>query len=166
MCKIKYILTLLTFLSIANVCSAQEGFYFKKWKSKQKFTEKIVVFQIDTAMTDKEVQPYLLAIDRTMSNLEPLGFSCKIIPYPADTIISQEVLMLRFEKLPNAYVKLDSSPEIPACYRMKVTQPNSTAKNKVETNISISIPDFRKGLEQFAEAFAEQLTAHFLMKGE
>lgn len=149
------------FLLIALNCAAQDSFYFKKWKSKQVFEEKLVVFQIDTSGTEKEIRPYLLAIDRTISNLDTLGFSYDIIPFPNDSIIRQGVLMLRFEKLSNAYVKINSGPKTPACYRIKVTQPNSTAKKKIETIISISIPDFKMGLEQFGEAFTQKLLKHF-----
>lgn len=160
------LLTTLTLLLITGICVGQDHYYFKKWKSKQAFSEKLIVFQVDTALTRDQAHPLILVIDRTSTHLKPHGFDFEIIPYPSDTIIDKETLMLKFEKLPDAYVKLRGNSKLPLCSRMRVSQPNSKEKKRIETEIAISVPGFEQGLEQLSAELAKRLKSHFILKEE
>lgn len=162
--SLKYLVFILIIQLTTSESLAQDNFIINKWKSKQKFTDKTIIFQIDTASAQGDMRPYLLAIDRAMTQLDLMGYSCKIIPYSSDTKISEEILILRLEKLPSAYVRFGPFGDPPACYRMKIIQTNSSLKKKIETTVSISIPEFENGINQFGQAFALELDKHFIDK--
>jgi hypothetical protein len=162
--KLNLIIPLVISLTITSICIGQNNFTFKKWKSKQVFSEKLIIFQVDTSLTKNEAHQIVLAIDRTSTNLKPFGFDFKLIPYPSDTIVSKDILFLKFDKLPTAYVQLKGNPKLPLCSRMEMTQVNAPKRKKIETKIAISIPNFEQGVKQLGLELAEKLKEHFTIE--
>lgn len=162
--KLNLQISLALYLILTSVCVGQNSFTFKKWKSKQMFDEKLIIFQVDTSLTKNQAHQIILAIDRTSTNLKPFGFDFKLIPYPSDTIVDKNILFLKFDRLPEAYVQIKGNSRLPLCSRMEMTQINAPKKKKIETKIAISIPDFERGLEQLGMELAEKLKEHFIIE--
>ena len=142
--------------SVISSCAAgQNAYYFQSWRSMYPFSSRLVVFQIDTSGTEEDTRPCLLAVDRIGTYLDSLQIEYDIIPYPSDTVISEAIPIFRFERLEDAYVKMNTvQRKVPTSYRMTITEVNSGGRRQIQTLAAISIPEFRKGLMQFGKAFA------------
>lgn len=159
--KGKYLLILFLFgLSISLY--SQKSYYFKPWKSKEIFDNKLVLFQIDTTGTPDEIEANIIVASKIDDNLKLKGIETYPIPYPSDTIIDKSTLCLKIEYLKMAYVKLNIfENKLPLCFRFKITQTQPKTKRIISTEISISVDRKQQGSDDFGVDFANKLYKHF-----
>ena len=162
--KAKYVL-LLFFCGLTLNSFGQKAHYFKPWKSNVKFEKKEIVFLIDTTSTSDDTEVLLIVASKIDDNLKTKGIHTEPIPFPNDTIIDENILCLKFERLDKAYVKLNTlEGKIPLCFRLRMSQTQPFSKKIIETDISFSIDKKQQGVDELGVNLAERLMRHFYLK--
>jgi len=159
--KARQILILLL-IGLTLTSFGQNAHYFKPWKSKVKFENKEIIFFIDTTGTPDDTKVLLIVASKIDDNLSVKGIKTKPIPYPNDTVIDENILCLKLEKLDKAYIKLNTSEsKMPLCFRLKMSQTQPASKKMIETYISFSIDNKQQGVDELGVYLAERLFRHF-----
>jgi hypothetical protein len=149
-------------LGLTLTSFSQNAHYFKPWKSKVKFEKKEIVILIDTTSTADDTKVLLIVASKIDDNLKVNGINTKPIPYPSDTVIDENILCLKLEILDKSYVKLNTfEKNIPLCFRLKMTQTQSSEKRLIETIISFSIDKKQQGVDELGVDIAKRLLRHF-----
>jgi hypothetical protein len=126
------------------------------------FEKREIIFLIDTTKTDDDTKVLLIVASKIDDHLKIKGIDTTPLPFPNETIADKDILILKLEPLEKAYVKLNTfENKIPLCYRLKISQLNPISKKMIETEISFSIAEKQKGVDDLGEELAERLIKHF-----
>lgn len=160
-------LTLAVFILLfsTGIANCQEHYYFKPWKGNFFFEQKDIFFLVDTSNSGGANLFLLDLVYHIDKEIKNSAIKCIPLPYPTDTIISNNslCLLLKYEKM--AYVQSKSlGPDKPLCYRINIYQTQPEFKKRINTIVSIDANEQIKGREEFAKEFSQRLLNHFVEK--
>jgi hypothetical protein len=154
-----YLLFLLLVFTTTVNCFGQNYYYFNPWKTKSIILTEKIYIKVNTIESEEEKVFFETIVNSINNELQNQGFSCELISQNVlDSIKSQNDLILSFDLLKPAYVKLNTfDAKIPLCNRFDIEQIYPINKNLIKTVVSISVDKENEGILQFAKAFTNKL---------
>lgn len=156
-----FCLSLLTINSFGQ----HHSYYFRAWKGRFQIPAKQIILLVDSAHTIEGTQFLINVTNELNENLTKAGFGCKVT---TDSMISDmdDIKNICFVFMLDrpAYVQLNIFEAGIPCNRIKMIQKRPDTKQRIETEISISVDRQLEGIKQLGIALSDKMKSYLILE--